>query len=67
MAIFFFKISKIPLLDSPAFFVFGGQVAKIRQKTKTLLGLTQGHKVQHLLVTWGRLKRFFLVQPSFLV
>jgi len=29
------------------------------------LGPMQAHKVQHLLVTWGRLKRFFLVQsPS---
>jgi hypothetical protein len=27
------------------------------------LGPIQGHKVQHLLVTLGRLKRFFLVQP----
>jgi hypothetical protein len=29
------------------------------------LGPIQGHKVQHLLVTWGRLKRkrFFLIQP----
>jgi hypothetical protein len=29
------------------------------------LGPIQGHKVQHLLITWGRLKRifFFLVQP----
>jgi hypothetical protein len=26
------------------------------------LGPIQGHKVQHLLVTLGRLKRFFLVQ-----
>jgi hypothetical protein len=24
------------------------------------LGPIQGHKVQHLLVTWGRLKSFFL-------
>jgi hypothetical protein len=32
MAIFFFKISKIPLLDSPAPFFFGRQVKKIRQK-----------------------------------
>jgi hypothetical protein len=28
------------------------------------LGPIQGHKVQHLLVTWGRLKRCFVVQPS---
>jgi hypothetical protein len=27
------------------------------------LGPMQGHKVQHLLVTWGRLKIFFLFQP----
>jgi len=28
------------------------------------LGPTQGHKVQHLLVNWGRLKSFFfLFQP----
>jgi hypothetical protein len=27
------------------------------------LGPIQGHRVQHLLVTLGRLKRFFLVQP----
>ncbi len=27
------------------------------------LGSTQGYKVQHLLVTWGRLKIFFLFQP----
>jgi hypothetical protein len=27
------------------------------------LGSIQGHKVQRLLVTWGRLKRFFLFQP----
>ncbi len=26
----------------------------------------QGHKVQHLLVTWGRLKRFFLIRPQLL-
>jgi hypothetical protein len=25
------------------------------------LGPIKGHKVQHLLVTWGRLKRFFLI------
>jgi hypothetical protein len=25
------------------------------------LGPIQGHEVQHLLVTWGRLKRFFLL------
>jgi hypothetical protein len=23
------------------------------------MGPIQGHKVQHLLITWGRLKRFF--------
>jgi hypothetical protein len=27
------------------------------------LGPIQGHKVQHLLVTWGRLKISFLFQP----
>jgi hypothetical protein len=27
------------------------------------LGPIQGHKVQHLLATLGRLKRFFLAQP----
>jgi len=27
------------------------------------LGPIEGHKVQHLLVPWGKLKRFFLVQP----
>jgi len=27
------------------------------------LGPIQGHKVQHLLVTWGGLKRLFLFQP----
>jgi hypothetical protein len=27
------------------------------------LGPIQSHKVQHLLVTWGRLKIFFLFQP----
>jgi hypothetical protein len=26
------------------------------------LGPIQGHKVQHSFITWGRLKRFFLVQ-----
>jgi hypothetical protein len=31
------------------------------------LGPMQGHKVQHLLVAWGRLKIFFLFQPGFLV
>jgi hypothetical protein len=25
------------------------------------LGPIQGHKIQHLLVTWGELKRFFLL------
>ncbi len=27
------------------------------------LGPIQGHNVQHLLLTWGRLKSFFLCQP----
>jgi hypothetical protein len=27
----------------------------------------QGHKVEHLLITWGRLEIFFLFQPRFLV
>jgi len=27
------------------------------------LGPIQGHKVQHLLVTWGRLKSSFLCHP----
>jgi len=27
------------------------------------LGPIEGHKVRHLLVTWGRLKRFLLFQP----
>jgi len=31
------------------------------------LGPIQGHKVQHLSITWGRLKRFFLFQPWLLV
>jgi hypothetical protein len=31
------------------------------------LGSIQGHKVQHLLVTWGRLKIFFLFQPWLVV
>ncbi len=34
MAMFFLKI---PLLDSPALFFFGRQVAKIRQNKKTLV------------------------------
>jgi hypothetical protein len=31
------------------------------------LGPIQSHKVQHLVVAWGRLKRIFLVQPWLLV
>jgi hypothetical protein len=27
------------------------------------VGPIQGHKVQHLLVTWGRLKCFLILQP----
>jgi hypothetical protein len=39
------------------------QTAKFDGILFPALGPIHGHKVQHLLVTLGRLKRLFLVQP----
>jgi hypothetical protein len=34
-------------------------VKELMVSVSSVLGPTEGHKVQYLLVTWGRLKRFF--------
>jgi hypothetical protein len=53
------QISKNPFIGFVNPFFFDHQVAKIRQGKKHCLVPIQGHKVQHLLITWGQIENFF--------